>query len=290
MWPPPEGTPKRCPYRGRPSFPADRVSAQSVRLRRPVKSFSLSPSDGWVQRVTWFPPRKKDVGCAPPARPPRRAVHEAQRLAEVLEDVSFSRWCSLISSSRPAGHTPAQLEPLESGIPPSQGPTFLSPILHHSPPSNHLSAGSGLHPCARKGFRHMAHALPFLSTARPGPPTTEDRTPEQEHRMQAPIYQSLAIRTDAALGHAAKQRRAVIAGLTASALLFLAGFGFAGYFWSLQRQFPKAPFKQPPALRHADPLEPASAHGGRADREWKAAGYGRGTARRPASTARRVLG
>ena len=48
------------------------------------------------------------------------------------------------------------------------------------------------------------------------------------------------------------QRRAVIAGLTASALLFLAGFIFAGYFWSLQRQFPKAPFKQPSRL-HAMP-------------------------------------
>jgi penicillin-binding protein 1B len=45
-----------------------------------------------------------------------------------------------------------------------------------------------------------------------------------------------------------KQRRAVIAGLTASALLFLAGFAFAGYFWSLQRQFPRAPFKQPSRL------------------------------------------
>jgi penicillin-binding protein 1B len=44
------------------------------------------------------------------------------------------------------------------------------------------------------------------------------------------------------------QRRAVIAGLTASALLFLMGFVFAGYFWSLARQFPKAPFKQPSRL------------------------------------------
>ncbi|HVG07713.1 MAG TPA: PBP1A family penicillin-binding protein [Thermoanaerobaculia bacterium] len=44
------------------------------------------------------------------------------------------------------------------------------------------------------------------------------------------------------------QRRAVIAGLTASALLFLAGFACAGYFWSLQRQFPRAPFRQPSRL------------------------------------------
>ncbi|HKV13130.1 MAG TPA: PBP1A family penicillin-binding protein [Thermoanaerobaculia bacterium] len=40
------------------------------------------------------------------------------------------------------------------------------------------------------------------------------------------------------------RRRLVIAGLVASALLFLAGFVAAGYLWSLSRQFPKAPFKQ----------------------------------------------
>lgn len=44
------------------------------------------------------------------------------------------------------------------------------------------------------------------------------------------------------------QRRAVIAGLTAATLLFLAGFVFAGYFWSLSRQFPKSPYKQPSRL------------------------------------------
>jgi penicillin-binding protein 1B len=40
----------------------------------------------------------------------------------------------------------------------------------------------------------------------------------------------------------------VIAGLVASALLFLGGFGLAGYLWSLARQFPQAPFKQPSRL------------------------------------------
>jgi penicillin-binding protein 1B len=44
------------------------------------------------------------------------------------------------------------------------------------------------------------------------------------------------------------QRRAVLAGLTAAVLLFLSGFVFAGYFWSLARQFPEAPFKQPSRL------------------------------------------
>lgn len=45
-----------------------------------------------------------------------------------------------------------------------------------------------------------------------------------------------------------RQRRAVIAGLTAAILLFVSGFIFAGYFWSLSRQFPRAPFKQPSRL------------------------------------------
>ncbi len=44
------------------------------------------------------------------------------------------------------------------------------------------------------------------------------------------------------------QRRAVIAGLTAATVLFLAGFIFAGYFWSLSRQFPRSPYKQPSRL------------------------------------------
>ena len=44
------------------------------------------------------------------------------------------------------------------------------------------------------------------------------------------------------------RRRLVIAGLIASALLFLSGFGLAGYLWSLSRQFPQAPFAQPSRL------------------------------------------
>ena len=44
------------------------------------------------------------------------------------------------------------------------------------------------------------------------------------------------------------RQRLVIAGLIASALLFLSGFGVAGYLWSLARQFPQAPFKQPSRL------------------------------------------
>src|SRR5690349_12583534 len=47
------------------------------------------------------------------------------------------------------------------------------------------------------------------------------------------------------------RRRLVIAGLVASALLFLAGFVAAGYLWSLSRQFPKAPFKQASRLYSA---------------------------------------
>lgn len=44
------------------------------------------------------------------------------------------------------------------------------------------------------------------------------------------------------------RRRLVIAGLVTSALLFLSGFGLAGYLWSLSRQFPEAPFVQPSRL------------------------------------------
>jgi hypothetical protein len=42
------------------------------------------------------------------------------------------------------------------------------------------------------------------------------------------------------------RRRLVIAGLVASALLFLGGFAASGYLWRLSRQFPEAPFAQPP--------------------------------------------
>ncbi|HEY9420209.1 MAG TPA: transglycosylase domain-containing protein, partial [Thermoanaerobaculia bacterium] len=45
-----------------------------------------------------------------------------------------------------------------------------------------------------------------------------------------------------------RRRRLVIAGLVASALLFLSGFAAAGYLWSLSRQFPQAPFQQPSRL------------------------------------------
>jgi len=44
------------------------------------------------------------------------------------------------------------------------------------------------------------------------------------------------------------RRRLVIAGLAVSALLFLGGFGLAGYLWSLARHFPQAPFQQPSRL------------------------------------------
>lgn len=44
------------------------------------------------------------------------------------------------------------------------------------------------------------------------------------------------------------RRRLVIAGLVTSALLFLSGFGLAGYLWSLSRKFPEAPFVQPSRL------------------------------------------
>ncbi|HEV2845124.1 MAG TPA: transglycosylase domain-containing protein, partial [Thermoanaerobaculia bacterium] len=44
------------------------------------------------------------------------------------------------------------------------------------------------------------------------------------------------------------RRRLVIAGLVVSALLFLSGFVTAGYLWSLSRQFPEAPFRQPSRL------------------------------------------
>src|SRR4029078_2595473 len=43
-------------------------------------------------------------------------------------------------------------------------------------------------------------------------------------------------------------RRLVIAGVLASALLFLGGFVLTGYLWSLSRRFPEAPFQQPSRL------------------------------------------
>ncbi|HEX5715949.1 MAG TPA: PBP1A family penicillin-binding protein [Thermoanaerobaculia bacterium] len=72
--------------------------------------------------------------------------------------------------------------------------------------------------------------------------------------MQPPIYSPSRFARLRLSDMPPQQRRAVIAGLTASALLFLAGFAFAGYFWSLQRQFPRAPFKQPSRL-YAMPTE-----------------------------------
>ncbi|HSK79910.1 MAG TPA: PBP1A family penicillin-binding protein [Thermoanaerobaculia bacterium] len=50
------------------------------------------------------------------------------------------------------------------------------------------------------------------------------------------------------------RRRLVIAGLVASALLFLGGFVTAGFLWNLSRQFPQAPFKQPSRLYGAATL------------------------------------
>jgi penicillin-binding protein 1B len=44
------------------------------------------------------------------------------------------------------------------------------------------------------------------------------------------------------------RRRLVIAGLVASALLFLSGFVAAGYLWNLSVKFPRAPFEQPSRL------------------------------------------
>ncbi|MFP5288064.1 MAG: transglycosylase domain-containing protein, partial [Thermoanaerobaculia bacterium] len=44
------------------------------------------------------------------------------------------------------------------------------------------------------------------------------------------------------------RRRLVIAGLVASALLFLGGFVAAGYLWNLSVKFPRAPFEQPSRL------------------------------------------
>ncbi|HEX3130143.1 MAG TPA: transglycosylase domain-containing protein, partial [Thermoanaerobaculia bacterium] len=54
-------------------------------------------------------------------------------------------------------------------------------------------------------------------------------------------------------------RRAAIAGLSIAVLLFLGGFVFAGYFWSLVRKFPEAPYPQPSRL-YTTPtrLEPGS--------------------------------
>jgi penicillin-binding protein 1B len=44
------------------------------------------------------------------------------------------------------------------------------------------------------------------------------------------------------------RRRAVIAALCVSCLLFLSGLATAGYLWKQARQFPRAPFKQPSRL------------------------------------------
>ncbi|MES1245863.1 MAG: PBP1A family penicillin-binding protein [Acidobacteriota bacterium] len=54
-------------------------------------------------------------------------------------------------------------------------------------------------------------------------------------------------------------RRAAAAGLAVAALLFLGGFVFAGYFWTLVRKFPEAPYPQPSRL-YTTPtrLEPGS--------------------------------
>jgi penicillin-binding protein 1B len=54
-------------------------------------------------------------------------------------------------------------------------------------------------------------------------------------------------------------RRAAIAGLVTASLIFLSGFVFAGYFWSLVRKFPEAPYPQPSRL-YTTPtrLEPGS--------------------------------
>ena len=71
------------------------------------------------------------------------------------------------------------------------------------------------------------------------------------------------------------RRRVVIAGLVASALLFVGGFILAGYLWNLSRQFPRAPFAQPSRLYGAAtrlaPGEPLSAAEMAAELE--AAGY-----------------
>ncbi|HWM91475.1 MAG TPA: PBP1A family penicillin-binding protein [Thermoanaerobaculia bacterium] len=66
--------------------------------------------------------------------------------------------------------------------------------------------------------------------------------------MQSPLYAPSRFVRPRLSDMPPSQRRAVIAGLTAAALLFLGGFIFAGYFWSLSRQFPRAPFKQPSRL------------------------------------------
>ncbi|HKI02406.1 MAG TPA: PBP1A family penicillin-binding protein [Thermoanaerobaculia bacterium] len=44
------------------------------------------------------------------------------------------------------------------------------------------------------------------------------------------------------------RRRLVIAGLVASALLFVGGFVMAAYLWKLSRQFPDSPYRQPSRL------------------------------------------
>src|SRR5215203_7297025 len=68
----------------------------------------------------------------------------------------------------------------------------------------------------------------------------------QERTMQRMTYFQRPRRTFPDMPPA--RRRLVIAGLVASALLFLGGFGMAAYLWKLSRLFPEAPFKQPSRL------------------------------------------
>jgi len=78
------------------------------------------------------------------------------------------------------------------------------------------------------------------------------------------------------------RRALVISGLVVSALLFLCGFLFMGYFWRLSRKFPEAPFTQPSRLYASVPqLTPGSPFSaGEMAAELKDAGY-----REDASTA-----
>ena len=75
----------------------------------------------------------------------------------------------------------------------------------------------------------MAQALPSLSTA--GDPASDvegRRSRKQEPPMQPPIYSPSRFARLRLSDMPPNERRAVIAGLTASALLFLVGFVFAG--------------------------------------------------------------
>jgi len=80
------------------------------------------------------------------------------------------------------------------------------------------------------------------------------------------------------------RRRLVIAGLVASALLFLGGFVMAAYLWKLSRLFPEAPFKQPSRLYgSATQLAPGAVFSaGEMVAELKQAGY-REAGAKPAS-------